>query len=214
MRQRFGISSFVALAAAAAACAGEPRASAALSLPRLKHHQPTAVVDLGVGLWSWPLPMDYNRDGRLDLVVATTGVPGNGIWFFENSGEHDAETRLPLFKPPVYVGSADSPTRPRYDPQISYVRGEPIITTPGFVHPRFREAGFTQGVALPASLVHPPRAGSVRFRQPRFIDYDGDDRTDLIVGLHYGGDYGAAGSYDRDGRWKGGPLRGYVYIVR
>ena len=129
MRQQFGISSLVAFAAASVACASEPGASAAQSLPRLKHHQPAAVVDLGVGLWSWPLPMDYNRDGRIDLVVAATGVPGNGIWFFENSGERDAGTRLPLFKPPVYVGSADSPARPRYDPQISYVRGEPIITT-------------------------------------------------------------------------------------
>lgn len=214
MRHRFGIATLAALAVVGTVGASVPSLATSGSLPRLKHHQPKAVVDLGVGLWSWPLPMDYNRDGRIDLVVATTGVPGNGIWFFENSGERDAGTRLPLFKPPIRVGTADSPTRPRYDPQISYVRGEPIVTTPGFVHPRFREAGFTQGVALPASHVEPPRPGSVRFRQPRFIDYDGDDRSDLIVGLQYGGDYGAAGSYDREGRWKGGPLRGYVYLVR
>src|SRR5215207_1680649 len=90
MRLTFAISSLLALAGACAACAGEPRsAGSAQSLARLKYHQPAAVVDLGVALWSWPLPMDYNRDGRVDMVVVCTDRPYNGTWFFENSGQTD-----------------------------------------------------------------------------------------------------------------------------
>ena len=150
----------------------------------------------------------------MDLVVVSTGVPGNGIWYFENSGRTDAVTRLPLFRPAQYLGPAESPTRPRYDPQISYVGGKPIVATPELLHPEFATAGFAKGVPFPASKVDPPRPGSVRFRQPRFVDFDGDGATDLVVGLQYGGDYGGDGSYDRTGRWLGGPLRGFVYLRR
>ena len=54
--------------------------SAPAELPRLQHHQPGLLVDLGVGLWAWPLPMDYNGDGRMDLVVVCTDKPYNGTW--------------------------------------------------------------------------------------------------------------------------------------
>src|SRR5688500_4674371 len=37
-------------------------------LPRLAHSNPGALADLGVGLWAWPLPIDYNKDGLMDLV--------------------------------------------------------------------------------------------------------------------------------------------------
>ena len=37
---------------------------------------------------------------------------------------------------------------------------------------------------------------------------------DLVVGVHYGGDYGREGSYDANGTWQGGPLRGYVYWLK
>ena len=52
-------------------------------LPRLKHNNPGALADLGVGLWAWPLPIDYNKDGLMDLVVESA-APEHGIrrgWF-------------------------------------------------------------------------------------------------------------------------------------
>ena len=55
-------------------------------MPRLAHQNPGLLADLGVGLWAWPLPMDYNGDGLMDLVVVCTDKPYNGTWFFENSG--------------------------------------------------------------------------------------------------------------------------------
>ena len=58
------------------------------TLPRLAYNNPGALADLGVGLWAWPLPMDYNGDGLMDLVVVCTDKPYNGTWFFENSGTY------------------------------------------------------------------------------------------------------------------------------
>src|SRR5471032_543477 len=92
---------------------------------RIAYNNPGLVVDLGVGLWAWPLPMDYNGDGLMDLVVACTDTPYNGVYFFENTGQIDPATKLPLFKPAVRLGNAVA------SPQISYVDGKPVVTTPG-----------------------------------------------------------------------------------
>ncbi|MFH1884232.1 MAG: hypothetical protein ABIL62_16160 [Planctomycetota bacterium] len=35
----------------------------AKSIERVKYNNPGLIVDLGVGLWAWPLPMDYDSDG-------------------------------------------------------------------------------------------------------------------------------------------------------
>src|SRR4051812_29478750 len=77
---------------------------------RIPFHNAGLRVDAGVGLWGWPLPMDYNHDGLIDLVVAGSGKPYNGVYFFENTGQTDPESGLPLLKPGVRLGSAiDSP---------------------------------------------------------------------------------------------------------
>src|SRR5687768_6580867 len=91
-------------------------------LPRLKHHNPGTLVDLGVGLWAWPLPIDYNKDGLMDLVVVCTDKPYNGTWYFENTGEVDPQLKLPIFKPAALIGKSAPSVG------ISYVTGQPIIT--------------------------------------------------------------------------------------
>ncbi len=55
------------------------------SLVKLPYnHVDPLVVDLQVGLWAQPLPMDFDGDGDLDMVAATSGGPSNGVWFYEN----------------------------------------------------------------------------------------------------------------------------------
>src|ERR1700712_3646142 len=88
-------------------------------MPRLAYNQPGLVTDLGTGLWGTPLPMDYNGDGLMDLVMVCPDRPHHGIWFFENTGQIDAQSQLPLFKSPVLLGS------PIAWPAISYVTGKP-----------------------------------------------------------------------------------------
>ena len=94
-------------------------------LERLSYNNPDLLVDLRVGLWAWPLPMDYNDNGLTDLVVVCTDTPYNGVYFFENTGKHDMETSLPVYKPARRLGNAVN------NASISYVNGEPVVTTPG-----------------------------------------------------------------------------------
>src|SRR4051812_43783487 len=91
-------------------------------LPRLAYNNPGALTDLGVGLWAWPLPMDYNQDGLMDLVVVCTDKPHNGTWYFENSGQVDAQLKLPIFKPAVLIGKSAPSVG------ISYIDGKPMVT--------------------------------------------------------------------------------------
>ena len=68
-------------------------------LERLKYNNPGLVVDLGVGLWAQPLPMDFNGDGNLDLVVNCPDKPYNGVYVLrERRPATRRRTRFPVFK--------------------------------------------------------------------------------------------------------------------
>jgi hypothetical protein len=58
-------------------------------LERLKYNHPGLVVDLGAGLWAWPLPMDVNGDGLVDMVIDEEDVPYNGVYVYEHPGTRD-----------------------------------------------------------------------------------------------------------------------------
>ena len=47
----------------------------------------------------------------------------------------------------------------------------------------------------------------------RYVDYEGDGDHDLIVGVGDWTDYGWDHAYDNHGRWRNGPLHGYVYLI-
>ena len=56
---------FVIISFYTSAFAAEPQKK----LTRIKYNNPGLIVDAGVGLWAWPIPMDYDNDGRLDIVA-------------------------------------------------------------------------------------------------------------------------------------------------
>jgi len=194
---------------------------------KLAYNHPGLLSDLGVGLWGWPLPMDYNHDGLIDLVVVCAGRPSNGVWFFENSGMLDPQTKLPIFRPGVRLGPAPKDTD---SPQVSYASGQPIVTTPGKIYPDFLRTAFAhpEPLAVPSPIfegrtpaAHPAWPNDIRANEWHLVDFYGSGRLDLVVGLDYWGDYGwesAHGTdrpaYDSKGRWLYGPLHGYVYVLR
>ncbi|MEN9403222.1 MAG: hypothetical protein RL091_1925 [Verrucomicrobiota bacterium] len=178
------------------------------AMTRVAYNHPGLVTDLGVGLWSWPLPMDFNRDGLMDLVVACTDRPSNGVYVFLNTGEFDPVTMLPLFAPATRLGAAGP------SPQVSYVHGRPVVTTSGNVYPDFLQSGLDKPVALGDPTKIHIAEGRIRANQWKFVDFDGDGVQDLVVGIDYWGDYGWDDAWDEHGRWKNGPLRGYVYLLK
>jgi len=174
---------------------------------RLPFNNASATTDLGVGLWAWPLPMDFDGDGDLDLVVACPDKPYNGVYFFENPTPRGQKNKMPVFKPGCWISSAPQ------NAQASYVGGVPKVLTPGFAYPDFRATGLARGVKIEgvAPNVH---ANGVRANMWRYVDYDGDDIEDLVIGVEDWKAYGWDNAYSSDGVWTNGPLHGYVYVVR
>ncbi|QYM78174.1 VCBS repeat-containing protein [Horticoccus luteus] len=193
---------------------------------RIKYNNPALRTDVGVGLWGWPLPLDYNGDGLMDLVVVCSGKPYNGTYLFENSGVTDPEGGLPLLKAGVRLGRGIDSA------QISYVDGKPVVLTAGAIYPHFTRSALEQPQKLnapsvpeifgatDANLTKPDISG-IRSSQWTEVDYDGDGKRDLIVGIDYWGDYkwrtsnqATEPAFDENGKWKFGPLHGYVYLLR
>lgn len=176
------------------------------TLQRLQYNHPGLVVDLGVGLWAWPLPMDFDGDGDLDLVVNCPDKPYNGVYFFENTQGDTARNPLPVFQPGRRISKG------LQNVQVSYVDGRPIVLSPGNEYPDFLQSGLDKPRKLPLPAnVH---ANNVRANMWRYVDFDGDGRLDVIVGVGDWTDYGWDNAYDQNGNWTNGPLRGYVYVAR
>ena len=192
---------FFATVIAAATCVADEND---WKLQPLKYNHPGLAVDLGVGLWAWPMPLDYDGDGDMDLLVACPDKPSNGVYFFENPTQ-DPKVKMPVFKPGVRLGPAG------HNMQISYVNGEPRILKETDELSKFRSGDFeTKTKIYPNARFH---AGQTRARMWRYCDFDGDDDHDLIVGVGDWTDYAWDHAYDNEGRWRNGPLHGYVYLI-
>ena len=187
------------------------RTEAAQNLERIRYNNPGLVVDLGVGLWAWPLPMDWDGDGDLDLLVACPDKPYNGVYWFENPAGQGV--KFPVFKAGRRLGPAAA------DMTVSLVNGQPRVMAGRSELTKFREGDWTTRKTWFASptvvpIEHP------RDHFWRWADFDGDGRTDLIVGH---GDWTAFGwfdknewwkGYDPKGEWTGAPLHGPVFWLR
>ena len=186
--------------------AGTVVADDAWKLQPLRYNTPGLEVDLGVGLWAWPLPMDYDGDGDLDLVVSCPDKPSNGLWYFENPSQDPARA-MPVFKPGVRLGPTGQ------NVQVSYVEGQPRVLRENVEYPQFRETG-TAGDGgeeiYPNARFHP---GNTRARMWRLVDWEGDGDQDLVVGIGDWSDYVWDQAYDAQGRWRNGPLHGWVYLI-
>src|SRR5688572_33376777 len=107
--------------------------SVAGDLERVKFNHPGLVVDLGAGLWAFPVPVDFDKDGDHDLIVVCPDHPYNGTYVFENPSGPKEE--FPVFKAPRRIGKGVTNVSP------SYVGGRLLVLSPGREHPDFVTSG-------------------------------------------------------------------------
>lgn len=170
------------------------------SLVRVKYNNHGAIVDLGVGLWAHPLPMDYDDDGDMDLLISCKDVPFNGLYFFENTDGN-------AFNAPVRIGPAIR------NVQVSFVENKPRILTPGQEIIDISDSTQKEIINLfPADSLE-KLYKHIRFRQWKYTDYEGDGDLDIIVGISDWEDYGWDNAFNESGEWTRGPLHGYVYLI-
>ncbi|MEI6713883.1 MAG: VCBS repeat-containing protein [Verrucomicrobiota bacterium] len=176
------------------------------SLERLKYNHPGLTVDLGVGLWAFPMPLDFNGDGKLDLVVSCPDKPYNGTYFFENAAPPGANATLPVFKPGRRISKG------LQFASLSLVGNQPRILTPGKEFPDFLQTGLETETKLPLNpnVHNKPVRGNIW----RYADFDGDGKTDLLIGVDDWSEYGWDNAYNAAGEWTNGPLRGFVYWLQ
>ena len=177
-------------------------------LQPLKYNHPGLVVDLGVGLWAFPMPIDYDRDGDLDLLVGCPDKPSNGTYFFENSSQNP-QAKQPVFKPAVRIGKGF------HFMMLSRVKDESIILTPAKEFRRTPSGtfDFDKPTKIPAPINPNRQAKRTRANMWRYVDFDGDEDQDLVVGSGDWTDLGWDHAYDSQGNWRNGPLHGYVYVM-
>lgn len=182
------------------------------ALQQLKYNDEQLVVDLGVGLWAWPVPMDADNDGDLDLLVSCPDKPSNGVWYFENVDGDTKNNPLPIFRPGRKISSTVHYVMP------SYVGDEVRVLSPGVEYLGFAKSGTTsmQTLSVEAKFYKPvgkqPKGPKVRHNQWRYVDYDGDTKLDLVVGIEDWSFYGWDDAWDSQGEWLNGPLHGFVFV--
>ncbi len=182
----------------------------AYRLQPLAYNHPGLAVDLGVGLWAFPLPLDYDNDGDMDLLVGCPDKPSQGTYFFENPSQ-DPQEKMPVFKPGVRIGNG------YHFMMLSEVAGEAVVLTPGKEYRRDPQDG-TFNFSKPQSIDAPTNpnrqaGGRTRGNMWRYVDFDGDGDHDIIVGSGDWTELGWDHAYDSQGVWRNGPLHGYVYLL-
>ena len=157
---------------------------------------------LKVGLWAYPMAMDRDGDGQLDLVVTTPCVPYRGTYFFRNLGDG-------LFAKAETLSRSSSE-----NVVLSRTCGKDVILSPAGAIWDFGGGMPSEAWETLDGIPDNPMKAEVRGNIRRFVDFDGDGRDDVLVGVECWQPYGWSDAYDESGKWKNSPIASAIFWCR
>ena len=185
-----------------------------------------AHVDMGVGLVSRAVAVDWFGEGKRDLLLHT---PSNyyptGVYLYRALDEQ--VDGLPVYDTPTLTSFTGDPVvlpifgEAEWD-LLELLKGELRIhrNTGPTGQPRFAE---------PVIVPFDPPKGWGHFLRPCVLDWDRDGTWDLLLGAtHWAGYWPSpegwsedlsfaddlAFRYEENGDWRGGPLHGHIHLYR
>jgi hypothetical protein len=194
------------LAAAVLPWSGISITGRAQNVERIKFNNPDLAVDLAVGLLAFPVPVDFDKDGDLDLVVSCPDVPYNGTYLFENTG---GKGKSAFFKAGRRLGPG-SVVAPSYTADGLVVMGS------GREFRNFLSVGITNGtpIRVPYDRIFARDFDQKqnRFQSWGYADLNGDRLNDVVIGIDDWTQYGWERAFNSQGQWTNGPVHGYVGV--
>jgi hypothetical protein len=157
---------------------------------------------LSVGLWAHPVALDFDGDGNIDLIVGCPDHPYNGTYLFRNVGANGK----PLFDRAEWLGPG------KKDLVAADFNGDGAIdlVVSGGYYSDVRKHRLSKFV--PVKLARDYWMGRDDLWYP--VDWDGDGKIDLLVGVSDWRDYGWDDAFNEKGEWTRGPLHGYIWFHR
>lgn len=161
-----------------------------------------------------PFVVDWDGDGHKDILTSMQSVPERQTYVFRNTGNSMANG----FEKARGLGTATGGE----SKQVIDVDGDgrPDLVRPGGYYPDFINNKFTKWVTIhwPSDSATGTILSESKTVNWYIADWDNDGKKDVIAGCgwwgDYGSDYGIDGSYDANGNWTSGPLRGWFYLFR
>jgi hypothetical protein len=157
---------------------------------------------LSVGLWPHPVAFDFDQDGSTDVIVGCPDTLHSGTYLFRNIGTNVR----PLFDRAEWLGPA---TKDLVAADFNGDGAIDLVVSGGY----FSDVRTNRlSRFVPVNVQRDYHIGSSDLWFP--VDWDGDDKIDLLVGVNDWREYGWEDAFDAQGKWTRGPVHGYVYLHR